>query len=69
MRKGKSTATLALISVAVAQAIAAGAAHGGKATLTTEDSVVSVETPTGDCRLNRHAIASFLRLSAAPGAA
>ena len=46
MRKGKSTATLALISVAVAQAMAAGAAHAGEATLTTEESGVSVETPT-----------------------
>jgi hypothetical protein len=68
MRKGKSTATLALISVAVAQAIAAGAAHAGEATLTTEESGLSVETPTRDCQLNRHAIAPFLRLSAAPGA-
>jgi hypothetical protein len=69
MRKGKSTATLVLISVAVAQAMAAGAAHAGEATLTTEESGVSVETPTRDCQLNRDAIASFLRLSAAPGAA
>jgi hypothetical protein len=46
MRKGKSTATLALNSVAVAQAIAAGAAHAGEASLTTEESGVSVKTPT-----------------------